>query len=268
MKKMIGYGIVAIFIVSLAGYFYLPDQEKASIFSKTEKALSFFKKETAIRTNVDATKVRRKFNKKEIPEQPKPVEKINLDVPLLNQMTAPRLYNGCEVTSLAMILDYKGIDVSKGDLAKKVKRVPFRYENGQYGNPYAGFVGNMEVGPGLGVYHGPIFELAREYAGTRAEDLTGKPFDTVIEKLAGGSPVWVIINTLYAPLDEANFQTWDTPEGQVKITFKMHSVALTGFDENYIYFNDPYGTKDRKADRSKFKEAWEQLGSQAVVIND
>ncbi|WP_409271029.1 C39 family peptidase [Neobacillus sp. SCS-31] len=268
MRKLIGYGIGAAVIVLLTGFFVLPDQEKTSFLLKTEKVISYFKNDYTTRANADAAKAERNLKKKEIPEQPKPVEKINLDVPLLNQMAAPRLYNGCEVTSLAMVLNYEGIDVSKGDLAKKVKRVPLRYENGQYGNPYSGFVGNMEVGPGLGVYHGPIFELAREYAGSRAEDLTGKPFDAVIEKLAAGSPVWVIINTLYAPLGEANFKTWDTPEGQVKITFKMHSVALTGFDENYIYFNDPYGTKDRKADRNNFIKAWEQMGSQAVVIND
>lgn len=259
MGKLIGYGSAAIVLFLLTGFFLLPGQEKAS---------NFLKKEKAAIANVNASKIQRSLKKKEIPAQPKPVGKINLDVPLINQMAEPRLYNGCEVTSLAMILNYKGIDVSKGDLAKKVKRVPLKYGNGQHGNPYTGFVGNMEVGPGLGVYHGPIFELAREYAGSRAEDLTGKSFDEVIGKLAGGSPVWVIINTVYAPLGDANFTTWDTPEGKVEITYKMHSVALTGFDENYIYFNDPYGTKDRKADRNNFIKAWKQMGSQAVVIND
>ncbi|RDU36850.1 hydrolase [Neobacillus piezotolerans] len=268
MGKLFGYGSLVLVLVVLIGFFLLPNQEKASLLLKTEKALSFLKKENATRINADASKAQRNLQKKEVPQPPKPVEKIKLDVPLLNQMAEPRLYNGCEVTSLAMVLNYKGIGVSKGDLAKKVKRVPLRYKNGQYGNPYTGFVGNMEVGPGLGVYHGPIFELAKEYAGSNAENLTGQPFNKVIEKLAGGSPVWVIINTAYAPLQEANFKTWDTPEGKVKITFNMHSVAVTGFDEDYIYFNDPYGTKDRKADRNNFIKAWEQMGSQAVVIND
>ncbi|WP_082687071.1 C39 family peptidase [Bacillus sp. FJAT-27445] len=259
MGKLIGYGSALIALVLLTGFFLLPGQEKASIFIKKEK-------EKLIMTY--ASKAERRMEKKEIPPSQKQVDSINLDVPLLNQMANPKLYNGCEVTSLAMVLNYKGIEVSKGELANKVKRVPLKYGNGQNGNPYTGFVGNMEVGPGLGVYHGPIFELAKEYAGARAEDLTGKTFDAVFEKMAAGSPVWVIINTVYAPLGDANFTTWDTPEGKVNITFKMHSVALTGFDENFIYFNDPYGTKDRKANRSNFIKAWEQMGSQAVVIND
>src|SRR4051794_5811406 len=87
-------------------------------------------------------------------------EEIQLDVPLLNQMDAPRLFNGCEVTSLAMLLQYWGIHVTKNELAAQIPRVPLQYSNGKSGNPNMGFVGNMEDGPGLGVYHGPIFYLA------------------------------------------------------------------------------------------------------------
>ncbi|OCA87538.1 hydrolase [Bacillus sp. FJAT-27225] len=194
-------------------------------------------------------------------------DSILMDVPLFNQMAAPRLYNGCEVTSLAMILTFKGIEVTKNELAKSIERVPLNYRNGKKGNPNAGFVGDMENGPGLGVYHEPIFDLAKKYAGDRAENLTGQSFDMVIEKLADGSPVWVIINTIYAPLGKGNFATWDTPDGPVDITFKMHSVAITGYDETHIYVNDPYGTKNLKVDRQNFIKAWEQLGSQAITIN-
>lgn len=62
-------------------------------------------------------------------------EEVQLDVPLVNQMDAPRLYNGCEVTSLAMILNYKGISVTKNKLAQEITRVPLQYSNGTYGNP-------------------------------------------------------------------------------------------------------------------------------------
>ncbi|RHW42864.1 hydrolase [Neobacillus notoginsengisoli] len=264
MKKFFGYAIVLLGIIVLTGFFLLPKQEIASVSQNKENVLSAAEQETPIAIQ-EAPKSEIKLPQKAVPE--KPMTEILLDVPFLNQMATPRLYNGCEVTSLAMILKYKGIEVTKNELAKKVNRVPLRYQNGQYGNPYTGFVGNMEDGPGLGVYHGPIFTLAKEYAGSKAEDLTGKPFDTVIEKLAEGTPVWVIINTAYAPLGPSHFKTWNTPEGQVKITFTMHSVALTGFDEKHIFLNDPYGTKDRKVNRANFIKAWEQMGSQAVVIN-
>ncbi len=192
-------------------------------------------------------------------------QSVLLDVPLFNQMDSPRLYNGCEVTSLAMVMNYEGIDVTKNDLANEISRVPLRYSSGGYGNPNEGFVGNMEDGPGLGVYQGPIFELAKKYFPERAENLTGKPFNALLQKVANGSPVWIITTASLSPA--ASFETWNTPNGPVDVTFQMHSVAITGYDENNVYVNDPYGTKNKKVPMEPFIKAWELMGSQAVVIN-
>lgn len=198
----------------------------------------------------------------EIVEEKKVVEEMLLDVPLLNQMDSPRLYNGCEVTSLAMILNYKGVSVTKNQLAQQITRVPLQYSNGEYGNPNSGFVGNMEDGPGLGVYHEPIFELAQKYL--KAADLTNSPFDQLLEEIANGNPIWVITTSTFAPV--AEFQTWQTSEGNVEITYKMHSAVITGYDASNIYINNPYGTKNQKVDRESFIKAWEQMGKQAVVL--
>lgn len=193
------------------------------------------------------------------------VEKILLDVPLINQMENPRLYNGCEVTSLAMILNFKGIPVTKNELANTIKKVPLQYENGLRGNPNEGFVGNMEDGPGLGVYHGRIFDLATKYAEGRVENLTGEPFEILLKEVAAENPVWVISTSNFVPV--SNFVTWNTPQGQVEITFSMHSGVITGFDKDYIYVNNPYGYKNQKIARDQFIAAWEQMGSQAIVIH-
>jgi uncharacterized protein YvpB len=192
-------------------------------------------------------------------------DEILLDVPLFNQMDAPRLYNGCEVTSLAMLLNFEGYHVTKNELANKIDTVPLRYNDGRYGSPYAGFVGDMANGPGLGVYNGPIFKLAQSYAGEKAENLTGQSFDEIMKKVSAGSPVWIITTASLSPA--ASFEDWDTAEGTVKVTFNMHSVVITGYDEEHIYVNDPYGTKDRKADKDAFIKAWKMMGSQAVAVN-
>jgi len=191
-------------------------------------------------------------------------EKILLDVPLINQMEHPKLHNGCEVTSLSMMLAFKGIPVSKNELAAKIKRVPMKYGNGLRGNPNEGFVGDMEEGPGLGVYAGPVIDLARQYVGDRVEDLTGQPFDRLLDEVANGNPVWIISTTNFVPV--ANFKTWNTPQGAMEITFNMHSGVITGFDGHYIYVNNPYGMKNQRVEREKFIQAWEQMGSQAFVI--
>lgn len=187
-----------------------------------------------------------------------------LDVPLLKQMDQPMLYNGCEVTSLAMILNYHGVKVTKNELAGKIKTVPLTYQNGLKGNPNSGFVGNMAKGPGLGAYNGPVYDLAKKYVGDRAVNLTNNPFPDLLKKVSQGLPVWIITTTHFAPVTE--FEQWITPQGKMEITFSMHSVAITGYDEKYIYVNDPYGVKNRKCDRQSFIKAWEQMGKQAIVI--
>jgi uncharacterized protein YvpB len=189
-----------------------------------------------------------------------------LDVPLINQMAAPRLYNGCEVTSLAMLLNYHGYDVTKKELADKVKTVPLSYSNGLKGNPNEGFVGDLAHGPGLGVYNGPIYDLTKNYAGEKVLNLTGSPFTDLLKKINIGEPVWIITTTRFAPV--SLFQNWETPQGKIKITFSEHSVVMTGYDDNHIYINDPYGFKNRKVDRKNFEKAWDQMGKQAIVIEE
>jgi uncharacterized protein YvpB len=187
-----------------------------------------------------------------------------LDVPLIRQMDPPLLYNGCEVTSLAMILNYSGIKVSKNELANQIQTVPITYNNGQKGNPNVGFVGDMAHGPGYAVYNGPVYQLAKKYAGDRAVNLTNSPFTDLLKKISQGKPVWIITTVNFAPVSD--FQTWNTPQGKIPISFSEHSVVITGYDDHYIYINDPYGDKNKKVDRDDFEEAWEQMGRQAIVI--
>lgn len=187
-----------------------------------------------------------------------------LNVPLINQMASPQLYNGCEVTSLAMLLQYRGYKVSKMELAKEIKTVPFTYSNGLKGNPNVGFVGDMFDGPGLGVYNGPVYDLAKKYVGNKVINLTKSPFTDLLKQISQGNPVWIITTTKFAPVSV--FQRWNTPEGTLQITFSEHSVVMTGYDDQFIYVNNPYGQKNEKLNRESFQKAWEQMGSQAIVI--
>ncbi|WP_052948640.1 C39 family peptidase [Mesobacillus campisalis] len=91
------------------------------------------------------------------------------------------------------------------------------------------------------------------------------PFSKLLNEVRNESPVWVLTTASLSP--HAPFQTWNTPEGPVEVTFQMHSVVITGFDKEFIYVNDPYGQKDRKVDRDHFIASGELMGSQAVVIH-
>lgn len=194
-------------------------------------------------------------------------KRVVLNVPLINQMDDPKLYNGCEVTSLAMVLNYNGIDVTKSELADNIETVPFQYDNGEHGNPNDGFVGSVSgsTSAGLGVYHGPIYKLAKQYA-DNVYDLTGSNFDTVVNKVEEGHPVWTITTTAFAPVSD--FESWDTPDGKIDVTYSEHSVCITGFDRDkrVIYINDPYGYKNREVDWNDFAAAYKQMGKQAIYV--
>ena len=101
-------------------------------------------------------------------------EKVILsNVPFIQQL--PELDRGCEVTSLAMMLQYAGITVDKMKLANEIKKVDFM-KDGVRGNPNEGFVGNIYTfsESGYGVYHGPLFQLAKQYLPNKAVNLTGR----------------------------------------------------------------------------------------------
>lgn len=197
------------------------------------------------------------------------VSSVILDAPLILQN--PELPRGCEVTSLAMMLQDAGIRVSKMTLASQVKKdpTPYSVSGGQiyFGNPNVGFVGNMYnlSYHGLAVYHGPIALLARQYMPNRIIDFSGGNFEQIYNYLNNGTPVWVINNVLFDTVPSQYWQQWNTPEGKISITYKEHSVLVTGYDSNYIYFNDPLaGMKNRKVAISAFKRGWEQMGRQAI----
>jgi uncharacterized protein YvpB len=198
---------------------------------------------------------------------------VLLEANAINQL--PELPRGCEVTALAMLLQYAGVDVDKMTLAEEITKNTTAYEvvNGTiyYGNPNEGFVGDMYSleGPGLGVYHKPIAELAEKYLPGAIVDFTGSDFDTVKEQLSDGRPVWVITNSKYQELSDESFHTWVTPSGTIDITYSEHSVLLTGYDEDYVYFNDPLtGEQNKKAPIDDFNASWVQMGSQAITYSN
>jgi uncharacterized protein YvpB len=190
-----------------------------------------------------------------------------LEAPVVDQL--PELERGCEVTSLAMLIEQAGKKADKMTLAKQIKTIPFTDKNGYRGNPNDGFVGNIYTfsQPGLGVYHGPVYQLAKQYLGPQTVDLTGTDWKTIQEKLASGHAVWVIINSTFRPLPQNDpfWYTFKTKEGSLRVTYKEHSVLVTGYSPNSVYINDPLsGKKNVQLNKENFIKAWEQMGSQAI----
>jgi uncharacterized protein YvpB len=193
-----------------------------------------------------------------------------ISVPMVYQI--PELPRGCEVTSLTMLLNYYGVQVDKMTLAYNIKKdeTPYRVMDGEvyFGNPNTGFVGDMFsfAKPGLGVYHEPIKELAESYLPNQVVDLTGSDFDAVEYSLSKGKPVWVISSYTFSPVPASRWMLWHTPTGDSIVTYIEHSVLLIGYDNEFVYLNDPMGNTF-KTNKYSFILGWNQFGNQAIIID-
>ncbi|OME75918.1 hypothetical protein BK120_30090 [Paenibacillus sp. FSL A5-0031] len=227
---------------------------------------------TFSRTQLNARIVHNNTNSVLWTSEPAAAKSTRLDAPLIAQL--PELERGCEVTTLAMLLQYANVRVDKMELAAQIRKdtTPYRKENGvvYFGSPYDGLIGDMmeDKEPWFAaVYHGPIAELAQSYLPDRILDMTGVEFTDILQPLQQGKPVWVITNTTFKQLPDSSFKTWQTPSGPVEITYKEHAVLLTGYDTEFIYFNDPLANKkDRKVSLIDFAQSWEQMGKQAITF--
>jgi uncharacterized protein YvpB len=196
-----------------------------------------------------------------------PVGTASILIETPNILQRPLLDRGCGVVSLTMLLNFYGIEADKMVLAEQITKTAYP------GDPNVGFPGNIYTfrERGLGVYHTPIFELLQQYIPDYAVDLTGLPFDAVLYYLSNNRPVWVVTNYRHTPLPipglpTHDFRTVALEDGrEIQITYAMHSVLVTGFDDENIYFNDPLD-RFTYAPIERFVAAWEQMGRQAVAV--
>lgn len=183
----------------------------------------------------------------------------------------PELPRGCEVTSVAMLLNEGGLPVNKLELAEQVVKdpAPFkRLKSGKvsWGDPNRGFLGNMFdlSKPGYGVYHEPLSFLINSHMKGNGLDLTGMEFKDILYFLEKGHPIVTIINSRFSPVHD--WVSWEGPNGLVRATYREHAVLLVGYDQKYVYVNDPLsGQKNRKLNRASFEQGWIQMGRQALT---
>lgn len=261
--------LIAFYFLILISLFTYNSKQVESFLQKEVDITSSEKKEEIEKK--PAQEINKEWNEKD-ENRGKVKKNIILDAPIIKQF--PELPRGCEVTSLAMFFQYYDIKVNKMDLAKKVKKdkTPLTKRNGKifWGNPNDGFIGDMYSfnNPGYGVYHKPILDLAEEYLPGKIVNLTGSNLEDLKRYLSNNRPIWIITNASYDYLPSSSFEKWNTPSGEINITYRLHSVLITGYDEANIYFNDPIdGKKNKQVPIQPFIKAWEQMGSQAISLN-
>jgi uncharacterized protein YvpB len=201
-------------------------------------------------------------------EPTKPVDQeILLDVPIIAQN--PELKYGCEVTSLAMLLQYAGIQVDKIKLADELPKDEdpvSKTKSGNithWGNPDHGFVGDI-TGKTMGyaVYAGPLEQLMKQYLPDTI-NLTDKPFEDILKQLHDRKPVIVWTTGDYKLPDR--WETWRHENEEIHTPLDLHAVVLVGFNSTHFYVNDPLsGKKAYPVEKQTFIDTWVALGKQGL----
>lgn len=178
----------------------------------------------------------------------------------------PELPTGCEVTALTSVLNFYGYNVDKCTLADNylpkgdAMSTDFR----------EAFAGNPRSSYSYGCYAPVIVNTANKYLKKQgstltARQLSGYTFDELFKFTESGTPVLV-----WATMDMRQgyySQSWTASNGK-KVTWyaNEHCLTLLGSSGSTVYLADPmYGTV-KSYDKSLFKTRYQELFSQAVVI--
>ncbi len=190
-------------------------------------------------------------------------ESASLDVDVIKQH--PELPNGCEVTSLAMALNYHGYKISKMDL--KNGYLPIGTEN-----IYEYNIGDpASRKDSYGCYSPVIKRTADAYFTDKgiertATDLTHVNVDELYYQVSQGKPV-IVWATQYMDTRPYNIKSWQIDGLTFNWKAPLHCMLLTGYDmdEGTVTLTDPiYGVVTHEMEL--FETRWHQMGEQAVIL--
>lgn len=197
---------------------------------------------------------------------------ILMDVPYLNQ--SEDFPTGCEITSATMLLQFYGYDYSIDKVIDEFLQTSEIKvdDNGQItaDSPYLSFVGDPRSEESYGCF-APVIKKTLEKATSNKHkilDLTGMNIDEICSTFINNNIpvlVWETIDMVPSYPSE----TWKLKDGSGYFTWtaEEHCMVLVGYDEDYYYFNDPYGNNGVvKYTKEEAKERFEELKKQAVAM--
>ncbi len=167
-----------------------------------------------------------------------------LNVPLYKQPYG----RSCELTSLRMLLAYRGIQTSEMTIVGKIGYHP-RARNmstNTWDNPHSTFVGYIDTFDwkvGYGVFSEPIAAAARSY-GRGATSYYGVSAAFIAAQVYAGNPVEV-----WGHIGADGPDSWNTSSGVVRTTTAMHARVVYGVvgsksNPSGFWVNDAwYGSK-------------------------
>ena len=207
-----------------------------------------------------------------------PQSKKISNVPLIGQSKLP---TGCETCSATMLLNFYGYKISETTFADKyLVKKPFGYSNGSYTgpDPNCAFVGTPYNSNSYGAYAPIMVKCMNKYLSDKsykAVEISGKSLEYLSGKyVAQGQPImiWATINML----PSFKTTTWRVNYTDENAKYKLgsyytwiareHCLVMTGYDNYYYYFNDPWTNARTRYSKSLVNTRYNELGKQAVVM--
>lgn len=179
----------------------------------------------------------------------------------------PELPTGCEITTLAEVLNYHGFNIDKEELCDNFMPVDYV---GSVTMTQA-YLGDPRSNNGFGCYSPVIVKSVYEYfesidSPCYAVDLSGTDFRDLFYQICQGRPV-IVWATMYLTESYPNYK-WTAGNGEDMIfNDYQHCMAIYGYDlnEGIIYAGDPLvGNTTYSIDR--FEMIYDIMYKQAVVI--
>lgn len=115
---------------------------------------------------------------------------------------------------------------------------------------------------GYAVFDKPIEELVNKYLPGRAVNLTGRDFDAVLMHVSIGYPAVVWTTGDYRLPDR--WESWTHSGKTIKTPLDLHAVVLVGYDDQFVFLNDPFQEKTGEGFKERFISSWKALQSRAV----
>lgn len=201
---------------------------------------------------------------------------VAMKIPYVNQM--PKYPTGCEAASCCMLLKYYGYKITLDEMIGLIPRKNLYKKNGKTYGPDINemFVGNPQstytsANPGYGVFSPAVTKALQKAidergGGYTAVKISGCTFQQLLKYIKDGSPaiVWATYKmqkpkTVNAWYIESTGKYFEYPRG-------THVMILSGYSPTSVTTVDPYNNGDITFGMGKFKEKWELLGQQAIVL--
>lgn len=173
----------------------------------------------------------------------------------------------CEAATLKMVLDFYGLNVSESEIIKKMPFDPTPKNNGVWGDPDKGFVGNIDgrmPSTGYGIHWKPLAETARNWRG--AEIIEGGLAGDLTRHLLAGRPVIV-----WGYLGRGRPLSWQTPDGKkVSAINGEHTRVVYGFrgspenPDGFFLMDPTYGAM--YWEKNVFLRNWDAFGRSGIVV--